>query len=93
VEISTGNFLELSPNEQSCLRPVRALAVEMHESWIEAYRYIDMNLLKERRTQGLIQLAVGGIEPGGFRRAHAEGPFSAASEAIHELHAMERCRT
>ena len=26
------------PNEESCLRLIRALAVEIHEDWIEAHR-------------------------------------------------------
>ena len=51
------HVVRIFPNEQSCLRLVRALAVETHENWIEAHRYLDMNLLKESRKQGLMQCA------------------------------------
>jgi putative transposase len=30
------------PNEESCLRLVRALAVETHENWLEGTRYLNM---------------------------------------------------
>jgi putative transposase len=49
--------VRIFPNEQSCLRLVRALAVETHENWIEAHRYLDMNLLKEHRKQKLMERA------------------------------------
>jgi len=49
--------VRIFPNEQSCLRLIRALAVETHENWIEAHRYLDMNLLKERKKERLMQLA------------------------------------
>lgn len=39
------------PNADSCLRLVRALAVEQHEEWIEATRYLDMDLLKEHKKE------------------------------------------
>jgi Transposase and inactivated derivatives len=50
--------VRIFPNEQSCLRLVRALAVETHENWIEAHRYLDMDLLKEHKKQELMKLAV-----------------------------------
>ena len=31
----------------SCLRLIRALAVEIHEDWIEAHRYLNMDMLRE----------------------------------------------
>lgn len=37
------------PNASSCLRLVRALAVETHEGWLEASRYLNMDLLKEHK--------------------------------------------
>jgi putative transposase len=37
------------PNEASCLRLIRALAVETHEGWLEASRYLNMDLLKEHK--------------------------------------------
>src|SRR5215217_5133761 len=39
--------LRIFPNEDSCLRLIRALAVETHENWLEANRYLNMNDLKE----------------------------------------------
>jgi len=43
--------VRIFPNEESCLRLVRALATEMHENWIEATRYLNMDLLKEHRKE------------------------------------------
>ena len=40
--------IRIFPNEESCLRLVRALAVEIHEDWIEAHRYLDMQALREQ---------------------------------------------
>ena len=37
------------PNEASCLRLIRALAVETHEGWLEGSRYLNMDLLKEHK--------------------------------------------
>lgn len=37
------------PNASSCLRLVRALAVETHEGWLEASRYLNMDLLKKHK--------------------------------------------
>lgn len=50
--------VRIFPNEASCLRLIRALAVETHENWIEAHRYLDMNLLKEYKKQERMKLAV-----------------------------------
>jgi putative transposase len=44
------------PNEESCLRLIRALAVETHENWIEANRYLDMSLLTEMKKKALMEL-------------------------------------
>lgn len=48
--------VRIFPNEESCLRLIRALSVETHENWIEAHRYLDMNLLKEHKKQALMEL-------------------------------------
>lgn len=50
------HVVRIFPNEESCLRLIRALAVEVHENWIEAPRYLDMGLLKERKKQELLEL-------------------------------------
>ena len=41
--------VRIFPNEASCLRLIRALAVETHEGWREASRYLNMELLKEHK--------------------------------------------
>ena len=41
--------VRIFPHEQSCLRLIRALAMETHENWIEATRYLNMDLLREHR--------------------------------------------
>jgi transposase-like protein len=40
--------VRIFPNTESCLRLVRALAVETNENWIEANRYLNMEDLLER---------------------------------------------
>ena len=41
--------VRIFPNAASCLRLVRALTTETHENWIEATRYLNMDLLKEHK--------------------------------------------
>jgi len=48
--------IRIFPNNASCLRLVRALTVEIHENWIEATRYINMDLLKEHKREALRKL-------------------------------------
>jgi len=43
--------VRIFPNGDSCLRLVRALAAEIHENWIEATRYLNMELLKELKKE------------------------------------------
>jgi transposase-like protein len=45
------HVVRIFPNADSCLRLVRALAIETHENWIEATRYLSMDLLKEHRKE------------------------------------------
>ena len=42
---------------QACLRLVRALAVETHENWLEAHRYLNMNDLREHKKTHLRKAA------------------------------------
>ena len=49
--------VRIFPNAASCCRLVRALAVEMHESWLEAHRYLNMDDLKEHKKVQLRQAA------------------------------------
>ena len=48
--------VRIFPHEASCLRLVRALAMETHENWIEAIRYLNMDLLREHRKAALRQV-------------------------------------
>ena len=45
-------MVRIFPNAASCLL-VRALAVEIHEDWIEATRYLNMELLEEHKREQL----------------------------------------
>jgi putative transposase len=40
--------VRIFPNAASCLRLIRALAVEIHEDWVEATRYLNMEVLREQ---------------------------------------------
>ena len=48
--------VRIFPNLESCLRLRRALAVEMHETWLEASRYLNRDLLREHKKEQLRQL-------------------------------------
>ncbi len=48
-------IVRIFPNGASCLRLVRALAAEIHEEWLEATRYLDMDELREHRKQTLLE--------------------------------------
>jgi transposase-like protein len=49
--------VRIFPNTESCLRLVRALAVETNENWMEANRYINMDDLREHKKAELRQAA------------------------------------
>lgn len=51
------HVVRIFPSLESCLRLVRALAVEMHENWLEATRYLNMDHLREHKKQMLRQAA------------------------------------
>ena len=51
------HVIRIFPNEASCLRLIRALAVEIHEDWIEAHRYLNMEMLREQRKALLLEAA------------------------------------
>jgi putative transposase len=48
--------VRIFPNQESCLRLVRALAVETHEGWLEEHRYLNMTLLAEQRKEQMRML-------------------------------------
>jgi transposase-like protein len=43
--------VRIFPNQEICLRLVRALTAEIHDGWIEADRYLDMTLLEEHKRE------------------------------------------
>ncbi|HEX7034446.1 MAG TPA: transposase, partial [Pseudomonadales bacterium] len=43
--------VRIFPNTESCLRLIRALRVETHESWLEASRYLNMSLLTGHKRE------------------------------------------
>jgi len=49
--------VRIFPNAESCLRLVRALAVETNEDWMEANRYINMDDLREHKKLELRKAA------------------------------------
>jgi putative transposase len=51
------HVVRIFPNAESCLRLVRALAVETHENWLEGPRYLDMQHLSEHKKKALRQAA------------------------------------
>ena len=50
-------MVRIFPNHDSCLRLIRALAVETHEDWLEANRYLNMDYLKELKKEQLRKAA------------------------------------
>ena len=51
------HVVRIFPNGESCLRLVRALAVETHENWLESPRYLNMRHLAEHKKEALRQAA------------------------------------
>jgi transposase-like protein len=51
------HVIRIFPDERSCLRLVRALAIETHEEWLESARYLDMESLREQRKVKLAMAA------------------------------------
>ena len=51
------HVVRIFPNADSCLRLVRALAVETHENWLEGTRYLNMQHLAEHKKEALRQAA------------------------------------
>ncbi len=47
------HVVRIFPNAESCLRLIRALAVETHENWLEATRYLNMAHLAEHKKEEL----------------------------------------
>ena len=47
------HVMRIFPNAETCLRLMRALAVEAHENWLEAIRYLNMEHLMEDKKEAL----------------------------------------
>ena len=47
------HVVRIFPNAASCLRLGRALAVEMHENWLEAHRSLNMDDVREHKKEAL----------------------------------------
>ena len=47
------HVVRIFPNRDSCHRLIRALAIETHENWIEATRYLNMSFLREQKKESL----------------------------------------
>jgi len=47
------HVVRILPNAESCLRLIGALAVERHENWLEAHRYLNMDDPKEHKKEAL----------------------------------------
>ena len=43
--------VRIFPNADSCVRLIRALAIEIHEGWQEGSRYVNMSLLAEQKKE------------------------------------------
>jgi putative transposase len=50
------HVVRIFPNAESCLRLIRALAVETHENWLEATRYLNMAHLAEHKKEEMRKL-------------------------------------
>ena len=51
------HVVRIFPNTESCLRLVRAPAVETHENWLEQHRYLNMDDLHEDKKEALRRAA------------------------------------
>ena len=48
-------MVRIFPNAESCLRLIRALAVEIHENWLGAHRYLNMDELREHKKESAVR--------------------------------------
>jgi putative transposase len=48
--------VRIFPNQESCLRLIRALAAETHEGWLEEHRYLNMQFLTEQKKEEMRHL-------------------------------------
>ena len=74
--------VRIFPNADACRRLVRALAVETHENWLEAHRYLNMNDLKEHKKIQLRQAASLQPTMTAFAELDAQNPSHAGRIAL-----------
>jgi putative transposase len=51
------DVVRLFPKAESCRRLARALAMEMHENWLEQHGYLNMDDLREHKKEALRRAA------------------------------------
>lgn len=77
--------VRIFPNAESCLRLLRALAVETNENWMEANRYINMDDLREHKKLELRKAARPASRPPQFAELDAHN-----RNLFLDLFALER---
>jgi putative transposase len=60
------HVIGIFPNELSFLRLLRALAVEIHEDWLEAPHYLNLEALREQRKTEVGGFLAGRLKPSTF---------------------------
>jgi transposase-like protein len=48
--------LRIFPNQESCLRLIRALAAETHDGWLEEHRYLNLQFMAEQKKEEMRRL-------------------------------------
>jgi putative transposase len=75
--------VRIFPDTASCLRLLRALAVETHENWREANRYLNMDDLREQKKQASREAACHSFPPPAIcRTGQTEPNFSIHFESL-----------
>lgn len=67
-------------NAESCLRLIRALAVETHEGWLEEHRYLIMQLFAEHKREQLRQVSTPRL-----RKTSSPKTSSYRDQLVHNL--------
>src|SRR5580704_7460543 len=91
--------VRIFPHAAGCLRLVRALAAEMHENWIEAIRYLNMEPLREQNKRSGARSRMRhdrrrSLQCGAREGASIAGPSPAPQPCLKGLASPKRfCRT
>lgn len=85
------HVVRIFPNTVSCLRLVRALDVEMHENWLEAMRYLNMDHLAEHKKQMLRRVTGAPRLAPQSRSAQPSTPLRAAFSGGPPAYVDRRC--